>query len=115
MRVCLGQELNIDCLFIYLFLDFGKDIFEGFEILDCQLSEHLAVERDFGLLQLLDEARIVEGVASGVQGGADTSDPQAAHVAFAQLTTDVSVLASVQQCFFGAFVEAAVGATETLG
>ncbi len=95
MRVCLGQELNINYLFIYLFLDFGKDIFEGFEILDGKLSKHLAVELDLGLLQFLDEARIVESVASCVQGGADAGDPQAAHVAFAQLTTDIGVLTSV--------------------
>src|SRR5690606_16892383 len=73
-------------------------------VVDREVGEHTAVDRDLGGLEALDEA--VVGKALGAGRGVDALDPQLAEVALARLAVAVGVHHRVGDLLLGLAVQA---------
>ena len=86
----------------FLFLGNINELGKTGGVIDSQVSQHLAVDFDVLLLQTRDEL----GIAQAVQAACsvDTGDPQAAEIALAEPTADVSITQGTANLFTGSAI-----------
>ena len=76
---------------------------EGLRVVDGELGEHLAVDRDAALLEAIHEFGIADVVETA--GRVDAADPELTEVALDQAAGDVSVAIGVEDLLFGGLEE----------
>ena len=70
-------------------LYFGNNCLESIGVVDCEVSEHLAVDFDASLVQQTHQLAIAEALHAG--SGIDTLNPKSAEVALLGTTVAVSI------------------------
>ena len=88
------------------------ELLERVHIGNCELREHLAVDRDVCLRELVDERAV--GYSAHARSGVDTGDPEFAHIAFFCATVFERMLQSLTAAVFRCAVKHAVSADISL-
>src|SRR4249919_724440 len=83
------------------------DLAERFDVVDGDIGQGLAVQRDVRLQQAIHEAAVAQAVHAG--RGVDTHDPQRTELALALLAADVCVLGSLGDGLLGDAEDFATG------
>lgn len=96
---CRRQRLNGQAL-----LGQVHQLFESSRVSHCQVSQHLSVHVNAGLLQARYKLAVIYTHLAA--GGADTDDPQTTEIAFAFPPVPVGMRPGVQKGLFGPFIVA---------
>ena len=86
---------------------------EGFRLVHGEVGEHLAIEADAFLAQLVNKGGI--GQAFCADGGIDTGDPQCAVFPFLQFAADITILKALFEDVLGDGVYIFTFAVKTFG
>src|SRR3954464_7621224 len=85
---------------------------EALRIAHGEVSHHLAIDRDTGQRQTVDQARVRQIVQA--RGGVDADDPEAAEIPLAGTAVTVGIGQGAHQRFVRPLEEAVIGAVVTL-
>ena len=80
-------------------LNLCYDSLESIGVVDCEVSEHLAVDFDAGLVQQTHQLAIAEALHAG--SGIDTLNPKGAEVALLGTTVTIGVGQTLLPCVLG--------------
>src|SRR6185312_16815 len=94
-------------------LCFLGDHAKRLDVVHGDVGQDLAVHRDTGLAQAIDQAAV--GQAEHARGGVDADDPQRAELALALLAADIRVLTGLDDGLVGNAEDLATGVVVALG
>jgi len=101
--------------FCELSLHLLNDPFKSAKVNHGQFSQHFAIQFNLVVFQSFDESRILKVCFCLGQTSINSKNPQFSEVALAQFSTNISILTSMKQSFFGSFEKSVVGATKAFG
>jgi hypothetical protein len=97
MRRLSGCEKTVLCLCTRSLARGLHNGGKGLGVIDGQFCQHLAVDRDVCLFEIVGQAAV--GYAVVASGCVDADDPQAAHIAFAVAAVAIGVGHGLHPCF----------------